>query len=132
MERSVVTAEEINQLFGSSDPSPLAPIGTRWWWLRGEEHSGLFVDLIHAQHINWGLYKAPSIDCFFRGKTAAGSPPLATLQISFLLRAFLSLFVVLLYFLSQWRGAAHTMLLLPAGFEWQTDRQYRYRDDLLS
>lgn len=57
----------INQLFGSTDPSPLALIRKRRWWLRGEEHSGLFVDLIHAQHINWGLYKAPSIDCFFPG-----------------------------------------------------------------
>lgn len=35
LERGVVTAEVINQLFGSSDPSPLAPIRKRRWWLRG-------------------------------------------------------------------------------------------------
>lgn len=57
----------INQLFGSTDPSPLTLIRKRRWWLRGEEHSAFFVDLTHAQHINWGLYKAPSIDYFFPG-----------------------------------------------------------------
>lgn len=130
MERGIVTAGVINQLFGSSDPSPLALIRKRRWWLQGEEHSGLFVDLRHAQHINWGLYKAPSIDCFFPGKTAAGYPPLATLQISLFAGGSSVAVCCCASFFFSAEGAARGAT--TAHRFRRADRQKRYRDNLLS
>lgn len=116
----------INQLLGSTDPSPPALIRKRRWWLRGEEYSGLFVDLTHAQHINWGLYKAPSIDCFFPGDQqlvrhrwrlfkhalAGGSPAAVCCCALFSL-------------CPAGAAAAHAAV-------WEMDRQNQYQDNLLS